>query len=411
MGELRLNLSWLVLILATGILSIIYLYFTLFPGEITVDALQYFSKEKIMQGMQYTRSVRLLFISAFIVKVVFLTWVLLSGRAVNLTHYAMKLAGNRYYLGIIIFFIIFWLILQLITFPFKFYGNFILQHQWGFSTQSLASWWLDYFKSAGLGFILTFFGVLVLFFLMNGWPRIWWLLVSILLSLWLVMQTFLWPVIIAPLFDKFEPVTDPEIIEMVDKLSKKADLPIEEVLVMDASRRTRAANAYFAGLGRSKRIVLYDNMLKEYDLEEIEAVLAHEMAHWKKGHIIKGILMGIVGLFAAWGLFYLMLHLSFSRYLFSMKYPPVVWALVIYFFLLISFITMPVQNSISRAMEKEADTVAVELTENKEAAIKLQKHLAVNNLSDVSPPPFIEWFAYSHPSTLNRINLIEKMDN
>ena len=408
MNEIKFNFLWLAFIMAAGILSIVYLYFTFFPGEIAAGALKYFSRDNVVQGKEYARVMRLLFIAAFIIKVAFLSWLLFSGRATDLTRLAMDFAGNRYYWGVIVFFVLFWLILQLINLPFKFYGGFILQHQWGFSTQTLPAWWLDYFKSMGLSLVLTSCGVLLLFFVMNTWSHSWWLVVSLFLSLWLLVQTFLWPLLVAPLFNNFEPVTDPKIIQMVDKLSKKADLPVEEILVMDASRRTKAANAYFAGLGSSKRIVLYDNMLNKYSLEEVEAVLAHEMAHWKKGHIKKGLLLGIVGLFIAWGVFNIVLHLTLVKPLFKLSYSPVVWVVVIYFFMLVSFITMPLQNSVSRAMEKEADLLAVELTGNKEAAIKLQKHLAINNLSDVSPPPFIEWFSYSHPATLNRIYAIEK---
>ncbi len=114
---------------------------------------------------------------------------------------------------------------------------------------------------------------------------------------WIVIQTLLWPILVAPLFNRFEPVQDPEVIGMIRQLADRAGIPVEEVLVMDASRRTNKANAYFAGIGKTKRIVLYDTLLDNYSSAEVEAVVAHEMAHWKLGHIRTGILLGILATF------------------------------------------------------------------------------------------------------------------
>jgi STE24 endopeptidase len=218
---------------------------------------------------------------------------------------------------------------------------------------------------------------------------------------------YLWPIIVSPLFNSFTPVTDPEIITMVEELSQKAEIPVKEILVMDASRRTTKANAYFAGLGRTKRIVLYDTLLNNYPLDEVKAVVAHEMAHWKQGHIFKGLVFGILSNFIFWIFLFQLYRITVP---FGLKDSPQILVLFLLFLSLISFIGTPLENYISRDMEKEADRVAVSLTGDTSATIRLHLNLAKKNLSDVAPHPFIEWYSYTHPNTLNRVKAIEELE-
>ena len=399
----RLNGWWFLLLAVTGIFSLLYLWHTLFPGQVSPEALQYFTTEQINAGRDYSQTQRLLTIAGFVTQVLFLVWFLWSGRAVALGKWTQSIAGGSYLGGIILFFCSLWLALRLLNLPLDLYGSYFFQHSWGFSTQTLGAWWMDYLKGAGLDLIISGIGVILFFILLNGWPRTWWVIGAGLLACWLIIQSILWPVFISPMFNRFEPVKDPAILNMVEELSLKAGIPVEEVLVMDASRRTTKANAYFSGLGKTKQIVLYDNLLNAYSQDEVKAVLAHEMAHWRQGHIVKGLTLGVVGNFLAWGLLFLLLKTMVPpRY-----YPAHTWAMVLLFFSLVSFITSPVQNYISRSMEKEADHVSTMLTGDPAAAVQLQKSLVIKNVSDVSPPTFIEWFSYSHPSVLHRIRVLE----
>jgi STE24 endopeptidase len=222
-----------------------------------------------------------------------------------------------------------------------------------------------------------------------------------------VIQSYLWPVAVAPLFNRFEPVRDTALVSTVKELSAKAGLPVEKVLVMDASRRTTRANAYFSGIGKTKQIVLYDTLLRDYPLDEVEAVVAHEMAHWRQGHILKGIALGILGSFLLWAALFLVIRTTLDIRWY-MHYPAHTWIVAMLFFLLASFAASPAQNYFSRLMEKEADRVSVTLTENPGAAVRLQLDLAMKNLSDPAPPWFIRWFSYSHPAVLDRISIIRE---
>ncbi len=405
--QLKLNSIWLMLIMLTGVFSLLFLWFTLFPGRVNPEISQYFSARQVSQGRDYVRGMRLVFIGGFIVQIAFLLWLVFGGRAAALSRWIQQFTGSGL-VSYVAFFLVLWLLLRMINLPFDLFGSFYWQHRWGFSTQSLGSWWLDYFKSAGLEVVLSAVGVALLFWIMGRWSSTWWLVGAAFLSLWLVVQSFLWPVLVSPLFNRFEPTKDPAVLAMVDELSQKALLPVNRVLVMDASQRTTKANAYFTGLGSTRRIVLYDNLLADYSPDEVKAVVAHEMAHWRQGHIVIGLGLGVLANFIIWGLLFIALKTTIPNILPYGHYPPYTWSVIVLFMTLVSFAASPLMNHFSRNMEFEADRVAVQLTGDAPAAERLQVDLAGKNLSDVAPPAFIEWFSYSHPPALARIKAIHQ---
>lgn len=403
--SLRLNSIWLVLIVIAGIFSLLYLWFTLFPGRVGPGVGDYFNAEQINLGRQYNNVLRLAYLGGFLVQVSFLLWLVFGGKAEALSYRVQQAAGGSYAGSILLFFLILWLLLKLLNLPFNLFGSYFWQHQWGFSTQSLGAWWLDYFKSASLELVLSAIGVGLLFWVINRMPGVWWLACAGFLSIWFVFQTFIWPVAVSPLFNRFTPVKDPAVITMVHNLSEKAGLPVDQAYVMDASRRTTKANAYFTGLGQTKRIVLYDTLLSNYPPDEVEAVVAHEMAHWRQGHITRGLALGILGSFALWGLLFVVLRTTLPI---SARIQPYAWAVILLFFTLAYFAANPLQSYFSRNMELEADRAAVLLTGNVPAAVRLQVDLAAKNLSDVAPAPFIQWFSYSHPPAPKRIEIMQQ---
>lgn len=397
---------WPILFLLTAIFSFLYLWFTLFPGKVDPLALQLFGFEQVQKGKSYSLVPRFTYILSFLLQVSCLGWMIFSGKIHGLSLEAMRISRGRAWVSLLLMVIGIWLLLKLISFPFGLYSNYFWQHQWGFSNQSLGSWLLDDFKTSLLDLGLTALGGVLLFRLFNHWPRMWWAVGGFLFAVWLVFQSLLWPVLIAPLFNNFSKVENPQIVTMVKELSGMAGLNVNQILVMDASQRTTKANAYFTGMGSTQRIVLYDTLIQDYDLGEIKAVIAHEMAHWKLGHILKGLLLGILGSFFVWRLAFWVLNSFFP----SRKYSPEAWPILIFLLLFMSFLSNPLQNYISRQMETQADILAVQLTKDAPSTIRLQKDLAVRNLSDVSPPPFITWFSYTHPPALTRIETIESFN-
>ena len=395
-----MNYWWLGLIVLAGAYSAIYLGSALYPGQINPAALRYFSIEQAHSARAYSLVPRVLFITSFILQATALSWLVFSRQGAAIAWWLEGRSSGHYWKSILVYFFLLWFFLRLLRLPFVLFGNYYWQQAWGFSTQSLASWGLDYTKSAALDLFLSTFGVLLFFLILKHWPKIWWVIGATLFAVLLVLQNFLWPLIVSPMFNHFEPVKDPAVINMVKDLAYKAEIQVKEVLVMDASRRTTMANAYFIGLGTTKQIVIYDNLLKNYPLDEVRAVLAHEMGHWQKGHIIQGLCLGVIGDFLAWGL--LAIYLRKFR-LTSGHYRPQLWAGLQLFLLFILMVMNPLQNYISREMEKQADQVSLALTENPASEVRLQIDLATKNLADVSPPEFIVWFGYTHPPVLSRI--------
>jgi STE24 endopeptidase len=381
-----------------------YFWFAMIPANPRADLLTYFSLQQVEEGRTYSRALRIAFITSFAVQCGYLAWLLFNGRGLAISQMLLRAVPERPLLCSMLFFVFVWLSLQAINFPSTFFRSFVWQQQWGFSTQTPASWLLDYLKGIGLDLLLTGTGVIMLIQAMHRLPKFWWLAAAVFTSVWIVLASYLWPVVVSPLFNRFTPADDPVVTAMVKQLADKAGLPINEVLVMDASRRTTRANAYFACVGETRRVVLYDNLLRDYPFDEVESVVAHELAHWRQGHITKGMLWGMLGSFLAWGLLFLILRISLPG---STSPPPHIWLFILLFLNLGSFVTLPIQNAISRQMEREADSIAVMLTENREAAIRLQISLAVKNHSDVDPPTYLRLFS-THPSAFERIAAITR---
>ncbi|SMB98739.1 STE24 endopeptidase [Thermanaeromonas toyohensis ToBE] len=400
----KASILWGLLLGLVALLITLYLFFLILPTPVPSLVWQYFTSLDVERARRYQQVMRFSSLLAYLAKTGLLLWLWWSGRAAALSSGALRWSGQRYYLAAGLFFISIWLLLKAVNFPFAFYSGFILQHRWGFSTQTLASWWVDYIKASGIDLLLSGTGTLLFFWSTGRWPFTWWVAAGLFFAVWLLVETFLWPVVLAPLFNRFEPLKEGPVKSMVVALSERAGLKVKEVWVMDASRRTTKANAYFTGLGKTKRIVLYDNLLRDYSPEEVEAVVAHEMAHWKKGHIVKGLLWGMVGGFIFFVLLYDILRLTAPGEIIPGRpYPPHFLVITLVFLQLISFLAQPVENAFSRRQEAEADRVALELTRNPSVMVELHVDLARRNLQEVAPSAFIEWLTYSHPAPWRRI--------
>jgi STE24 endopeptidase len=218
------------------------------------------------------------------------------------------------------------------------------------------------------------------------------------------------PVVLDPLFNKFTPMKDNETKAEIVAMSAKAGIEVGDVLVMDASRRTRHTNAYFTGFGSTKRIVLYDTLLETHTKPEVLSVIAHEIGHWKYAHIYKGFFMGIVGTVL------LLLIVKFAGGWLVGRMPlgaetlasPATIPLVFLILFICGLAGAPVESGVSRWFERQADRTALELTDDGETFVQMQVKLARANASDPDPPAFFYYWYYSHPSTMERIAAAER---
>jgi STE24 endopeptidase len=323
---------------------------------------------------------------------------------------ARQWGGERYYVVLALFTASIILVFRLVVFPLDFYRSFIYEHQWELSNRPLGLYLTDYLKSRGLELLFTVPGIWILYALIRWRPTDWWVWVAAGYAVWSVISIMLSPVIIDPLFHKFTPLEDEELRQSVVTLAGRAGLEVDEVLVMDASRRTKKVNAYFTGFGGTRRVVLYDNLVDKFAREEVELVLAHELGHWKHQHINKGLIVGTAGSFILFWVVAACLRSFVGQgplYLSSQSDPgglPVILLL----FVVLFFVVMPVEHAISRHFERQADAAAFELTEKPEVWIELEKRLVTSNMGLVQPHPYIRWLFYTHPSVLERIKAAEQ---
>ncbi len=298
--------------------------------------------------------------------------------------------------------IAFLLLLRLLRLPFDFYRGYTLEHRFGFSAQTVAEWLADYGKSALIDLLISAAALLGLYFLITCRPEQWWLPAGAVVALFLFLSSYLYPLLIEPLFYRFTPLEDEELRQQILDLAARGGVEVEGVLVADAGRRTHKVNAYFSGIGRTRRIVIYDTLLERFTPQEVLAVIAHEMGHWKRRHIELGIIAGAAASFV--GLYVLQLLLQKMNLHADIRALP----LALLFFTLASLAAAPVENALSRHWEREADSIAFSLTGNRDTFVSLYRKLAQSNLSVPQPHPFLKATIYTHPPPLERIKAAQR---
>jgi len=296
------------------------------------------------------------------------------------------------------------LIGQAASVPFAMRGEVILR-RYGLSTQTWGSWWVDTAKAWAIAAVLGSVAVLVFFAVARAAPRWWWAWVAAGGAVLVFALSFAYPVLFEPIFNKFTPMADTSLRADLIALADRDGVPVKEVLVADASRRTTALNAYVSGFGVSRRIVVYDTLLRDAPAAEVKLVVAHELGHAKRGDVLYGTAIGALGVAAGVCLLYLLLGWAplLRQAAVTDLRDPRSLALLLAIVSVIGLVAMPVQNLISRRIEARADANALELTGDPATFIQMQRRLSVQNLSDLDPNPFVYAVFSSHPTGPERI--------
>ncbi len=289
--------------------------------------------------------------------------------------------------------------------PFSLYRNFKIENRYGFNTMTIRLWIADLIKSVAISTVLGAAVVAAALAIVQASPLWWWLWVWAFLLLFGVFMMYISPYVIEPLFFKLEPVNAEGLEDKIRTLMERAGLRVSRVFQVDASRRSKHSNAYFTGIGRVKRIVLFDTLIEQMSQDEILAVLAHEVGHWKKRHVLKSIIvaeaMAFVGLFLAYHLVSWQ-GLPGLLNLFSASFYARI-AVVGFIGSLVMFPLTPVFSFLSRRNEREADRFACSLTGRPDALASALVKLSRENLSNLHPHPLYAKFYYSHPPVVERI--------
>ena len=316
-----------------------------------------------------------------------------------------SIVSGLFFTGILLF------LKLLISLPFTLYSTFVIEEKFGFNKTTPRLFLADLIKSIVLSAILG--GVLlslILGFLEFGGPLAW-VMCWMASTLFLLIVQYIVPTWIMPLFNKFTPLEDGPLKEAIISYAKSINFSLSNIFVMDGSKRSSKSNAFFTGFGKNKRIILFDTLIKEQSIEELVSVLAHEMGHFKKKHIIKRMVLGIFQM----GFIFYLISIFISHeglfHAFFMK-DISIYAGLIFFGMLYSpidlFISILFQIS-SRKDEYAADNFAAKTVKDSRPLINALKKLSAHNLSNLTPHPFYVFLNYSHPPVLLRINTLKSL--
>jgi len=295
--------------------------------------------------------------------------------------------------------------------PFSIYSTFVIEEKFGFNKTTLRTFILDMIKGVALGIVLgtPLLAGILWFFEFSG--ELAWLYCWAAVTVFSLVVQFIAPTWIMPWFNKFSPLRSQELKDAIVNYAQKVQYPLKDIFEMDGSKRSTKSNAFFTGFGKNKRIALFDTLIEKHTVDELVAVVAHEIGHYKKHHIVKSMVASVIhtGI-----VFYLMSIFLSHRGLFDAFYMGNVsiYAGLIFFSMLYSPIEMVlsvVMNVFSRKNEFEADAFAAVTTGRSEPMINALKKLSVHNLSNLTPHRFNVFLNYSHPPVLQRIEALKKL--
>jgi STE24 endopeptidase len=295
--------------------------------------------------------------------------------------------------------------LTLLRLPLSFWRGHVRERRWGFSTQTAGGWLLDRAKGLVVAAVLSAVAALAFVALARALPGAWPAAAAPGAALLVLALGYAAPIVLEPLFNRFRPLGNQALAGELRALAESAGVPVRDVLVADASRRTRRENAYVSGLGATRRIVLFDNLLDASEPRQIRLVVAHELGHRRAGHVERGTLLAMAGSAAVvlvlWGL------LSWPALLEAIgasgpgdpRVAPFLFLVVGVF----ELIALPLGAALSRRWEREADRSSLELTRDPEAFESAHRRLARTNLADLEPPRAVYALLFSHPTPPERI--------
>jgi len=294
--------------------------------------------------------------------------------------------------------------------PFAWYAQFKLEERFGFNTTSMKTWILDRVKGFLLAVLLGYPLLALVLKLIEWTGANWWLWAAAVVIAFQLLLLLIAPVVIMPLFNKFTPLPDGGLRERLFALARRTNFPTRSIDVMDGSKRSRHSNAFFTGLGRFRKIVLFDTLIAQLTEPELESVLAHEIGHYKKRHVLKLLGVSIAGVFVAFAAIAWLARQQWFYHAFGFEYQggfaaaSIVPAMLLFTLLAgtISFWLSPFIHILSRRFEYEADAFARAAMGEAQSLIQALRKLSEKNLSNLTPHPLYSGFYYSHPTLLER---------
>lgn len=406
----------LITLIAKFIISLISEYLNkkkMFASEVPPELADIYTTEQFNKAKSYY-SDRLKFssVSDTITLVIFpIFW--FSGGFPYLESFVASISGNEIYKGLI-FISILVLAQFIIGLPFSIYSTFVIEEKYGFNKMTIKTFVYDILKSTTLSMLIGLPILAAILWAFGELGDYAWLAGFLIVVSISFLISYVAPTWIMPLFNKFVPLDSGSLRDKITAMAEKANFPLLNIFVIDGSKRSTKSNAFFTGFGKNKRIALYDTLIQNHTEEELVAVLAHEIGHYKLKHITQGIVIGIVHTFVLFFLLGIILQSEMLYDTFYMTNMPV-YAGLIFFGLLLSpieSVLAVLMNAVSRRNEFAADSFARKLDGTGSNLISALKKLSKDNLSNPVPHAFYVLLNYSHPPVLERIRkLIERSNN
>ncbi len=347
-------------------------------------------------------------VAGFILMLLFV-WL---GYSLQLQNYLAEFISNNYLLLIVFLFVV-GIAGTILSAPFSYYSGFYLEHKYNLSNQTFGKWVFEGLKGALVSTVIGIPIILLFYYSLNQFGDLWWLPFSIIMFFFSVILSQLFPILILPIFYKLTPIDSAtggdDLKERIRNLAKDVGIKVENVYRFNMSKNTKKANAAFTGLGKTKRIILGDTLLENFSHDEIETVIAHELGHYKKKHIVKNIIIGTATSFLTLFVIASLYKISLSWFDFVNITQIAALPLLALWSMLVGLIQTPLGNILSRKYEYEADEYAVTETRTPKVFINTLEKLNEQNLGDKEPHPFVEWFFYSHPSVKRRVEAINSI--
>ena len=370
-----------------------------------------FDADEYRKSQDYTREgTRSGIIEDSISLVIFLIFWFAGGFGI-VDNWVRQIVPDNYILQGLLFMGVLYVGSTLISLPFDLYDTFVIEEKFGFNKTTLGTFFADKAKGLLLAVVLGAPLLALILFIFHTFGSNAWLYGWIAVASFSLLMTYLAPTYIMPLFNKFKPLEDGELKSAIQEMSTKCDFPLTEVYEIDGSKRSTKANAFFTGLGKNKKIALYDTLIQNNGVQELVAVLAHEIGHFKKKHIIQSMTLGILQMGVLFFLLGKFLNNEGLFQAFKVDNVSVYGSLVFFTFLFepISKLLGVVMMMLSRKNEYEADAYAAEVTGQPESLISGLKKLSKDNLSNLTPHPFFVFLNYSHPPMLKRLAALEAL--
>ena len=368
-----------------------------------VEIHPFLDEEKQLKAKTYENEKRKIGIASSLLSLVFILLFYSSG----LSEYLANINLSFTYV-FLIYVTVFQILSTVIGVPLGYYSSYIHEHKWGFSNYTNRTWIIDQLKSFAVSLILLPILLGIFFWVLWKFPETWWLVAATVTTLVSIVFVTLFPVVILPIFNKYDIIEDETLTGQLSEILHKAGLKPSGFFRQDMSRQTKKENAFLAGMGKTRRVVIADNLLEHMSLSEIKSVIAHEVGHYRYSHLPKNILIGTVQQLIIFYLLNIIMKVLYPEFLTSNTnnlslFP--MFSLIMS--LLSSLLFGPLNNLISRYFERQADRTSLELYPDKDSFQKAMAGLANRNLSNAYPEWWVKLLYYSHPPIGERLSFAE----